>query len=210
VERSGYRPPKFKFGVHAINVLRSAYNPSAIGEYLSKIEGLSNELTRLDRKDRSKTIGPFEVLRRAADGDERMAAVWHDYEQGTKGKRALTFSRTWKERVSSVAQPPDAALSGDDVGAGAEWVGMLANDEALALSRIPNGHEVFMDLLGDESPEAFRKAVEWLCIEVEALNPDAFWYSTFRGKLLLGGGLRGEFPDAFAPVVQGSQQEVLF
>jgi hypothetical protein len=208
VQRSGYRPPKFKFGVHAINVLRKTDSPAAIGEYLSKIEGLSNELTRLDRKDRSKTIGPFEILRRAAEGDERMAAVWHDYEQGTKGKRALTFSRTWKERVSSLVQPSDEELSGDELGSGAEWVGMLANDEALALSRIPNGHEVFMDLLGDESPEAFRKAVEWLCLEVEAVNPDAPWYSTARGKLLLGGGLRGEYPEAFAAVESKSSREL--
>lgn len=187
VERSGYRPPRFKFGVHAINVLRDVVDPEAIGKYLSKIEGLSNELTRLDRKERGKTIGPFTVLRLAADGDEQMAAVWHDYEQGTKGKRALTFSRTWKERVSSLAQPSDEELSAPEVG-GAEWLGMLSNDETLALARIKNGHEVFMDLLGDESPECFRKAVEWLCLDVEVQDGDGCGvyegYATFRGQLL--------------------------
>lgn len=216
VERSGFRPPKFKFGVHAINCLRDVVDPGAIGRYLAKIQGLANEMTRMDRKTRGKTIGPFEVLRRAADGDPQMAAVWHDYEQGTKGKRAMTFSETWRERVSSLDHGSDEELSVPDVSC-AEWVGMLANDEALALARIPDGHEVFMDLIGDESPECFAKAVEWLCLEVERLNPDDPFYSTFRGRHLLTGGFRGELPDEFAladarlaHLAAEGRQEVLF
>lgn len=189
VQRSGFRAPRFKFGVHAINVLRDAH-AGAIGKYLAKIQGLASEMTRMDRKTRGKTIGPFEILRRAAEGDGQMAAVWHDYEQGTKNRRSLTFSQSWAERVSSERQQSDEEVSGPDL-VSAEWIGQLANDEALALARIRNGHEVFMDLLGDESPECFRKAVEWLCLEVEGQYPDDPLYSTFRGRLMLGGGLRG-------------------
>jgi len=188
VQRSGFRAPSWKAGVHCINVLRGTGNAEALAEYMSKIEGLANELTRLDRKSASghRTIGPFEVLRRASDGDERMASVWHDYEAGTKGRRALSYSQTWRTRVSDLVVPTDGelALPVDDRG---EWVGMLANDEAAALSSVPYGHEVFMELLGDESPEAFRKATEWLCLELEDLrwHDERFpEFSTKRARMI--------------------------
>jgi len=185
VQRSGFRAPSFKYGAHAINVLRGAAGAEAVARYMEKINSLSQELTRMDRKDRGKTIGPFTILRRAAEGDVQMQAVWREYELGTKGRRTITFSQTWGERVAVAPEVSDEELAEPDV-SGAEWLGMLSNDEALALARIDRGHEVFLDLLGDESPECFLKAVEWLALAAEAELPG----STFRGRLLSAGGLR--------------------
>lgn len=174
VERAGFRRPSFKHGVHTINVRRGAAAARNIGNYVSKIEGLAQELTRLDQKTGGKTLAPFEVLHRAALGEDWAQVVWKLYEQGTKGRRAVAFSETWRERVSSLVQPSDAEIVASET-AGARWIGRLDHNEADALSIVPNGFEMFMELAGEVSPEAFRNAAEWLCAQVPFFETERGW-----------------------------------
>jgi hypothetical protein len=222
VRRAGFRSPSWKQGVHCINVRSGAGDAAALADYVTKIEGLSHELTRLDRKSAGKSsFSPFQILEMASRGIHLavggvlwdLAGVWHQYEVGTKGRRALTYSQTWRERVSDVAEPTDEALSGPEGDIG-EWVGMLANDEAKALSLVPNGHEVFMELLGDESPEAFLKATEWLCLELEDIRwdderfPD---FSTKRAEFLFDARDKAAIAEEILEFEASQpQQEVLF
>ena len=94
-ERSGWRRPSETYGLSVIRC-----GSGGIGDYVSKVEGLADELTRLDAKRSSgKTDPPFVFLRRAVGGDERAAAIWHEYERGTKGRRALVRSHGLRDRL---------------------------------------------------------------------------------------------------------------
>ena len=156
-ERSGWRPPSEKYGLSVIRC-----SSGQIGEYVSKVEGLADELTRLDvKRSSAKTDPPFELLRRAVSGDQQAAAIWHEYERGTKGRHALMPSQGLRGRLQLGVELPDAELSEPSE---PTWhlFGELGPRESEMLVKHPHGFEVFAEAVGPGTPEAWRAALETL------------------------------------------------
>lgn len=160
VEGLGWRAPSEKYGVQLVNVVRES-DAGRIGTYVQKVQGLAQEMTRMDRKSRGKTEGMFSVLRRAADGDESARAIWWAYENGTKGRRAVGFSRGWRGRVQVQESATDDQLLEADARA-LFLVGTLEGHQADAMVLADRGHELFAEFVGPGTPEAWRSAMEWL------------------------------------------------
>jgi hypothetical protein len=178
-ERSGWRRPSEEYGLSVIRC-----GSGRVGEYVSKVEGLADELTRLDvKRSSNKTDPPFVLLGRAVGGDERAAAIWHEYERGTKGRRALVRSHDLRDRLRLGVESPDSALSEPSEPV---WRVLAELDarQANVLVLHPQGFEVFAELVGDGTPEAVRAALETL----QGTMP---WWLTRQGWWL-----RGEQGDA--------------
>jgi hypothetical protein len=171
VEANGWRRPSPKYGLSVIRC-----DTAAIGGYVSKVEGLADELTRMDSKSAGKTEPPFSILRRAVAGDESAAVLWRQYEQGTKGRRALTYSAGLKARLG-IGEVSDEVLS-DPANSGWVLLGEVTGRIADELVRHPNGFQLFADTAADGTPEAWRAAIEvlhgsapwWVRAEVEYLH----------------------------------------
>jgi hypothetical protein len=147
------------------------------------VEGLASELTRLDSKrPAGKTVPPFTLLRLAASGDKQAMAAWHEYERGTKGRRALVRSQGLRERLRFGVEVPDAALSEPPE---ESWrvLGELSPSQADLLVRHPEGFEVFAELVGDGTPEAIRAALETLRGTMPRwLTEHRWWLQGERGE----------------------------
>jgi hypothetical protein len=154
VERHGYRVPSERYGLSMVRA------DAEMGDYVSKVQGLADELHRMDRKS-GKTEAPFSVLRRAVAGDERAAALWSEYELGTKGRRALFASRNFF-KVCPVPEVPDDVLLAAIESEASVVVGELRPDMAHLLVNHPRGFEGFAEMVGPGTSEAWSAALAWL------------------------------------------------
>lgn len=152
VERHGYRPPSERYG------LSMSRADAGMADYVSKVQGLADELLRLDQKS-GKTDSPFTILRRAVGGDEKAHGVWVEYEMGTFGRKALTYSKGFKP-LCAVGEAPveDLVLPLDAI----RQVGTLRPDMAHLLVNHPRGFEGFAEMVGPGTPEAWAAALLWL------------------------------------------------
>jgi hypothetical protein len=113
-------------GEHGVRAqrIRLVKGRADVGEYLAKVQdgfgqgrAVGHEMTRGDLKSgrKSNRFSPFELADRAARGDKRAHARWLEYEQATKGKRCLEWSRSpWMKRVRAdalVVDQEDEALA---------------------------------------------------------------------------------------------------
>lgn len=153
VVRHEFRPPSDRYGLSVVRADASQI------EYGQKVEGLANELVRLDRKTKGKTDAPFTVLRRAVAGDEKAHGLWAEYERGTKGRRALGYSKGFKTLCPVVEVPEDELVEPTKE---AVLVGTLRGPLADMLVAHPQGFEGFLELVGPGTPEAFLAACTWL------------------------------------------------
>ena len=154
VERSGYRAPSERYGLSMVRA------DAGMGDYVSKVQGLSDELYRLDQKS-GKTDAPFSVLRRAAAGDEKAAVVWAEYETGTKGRRATFPSRGFFKMCPVPDVADDVLLAAVESEASVS-VGELNSDMVHLLINHPHGFEGFAEMVGPGTPEAWAAAMAWL------------------------------------------------
>jgi hypothetical protein len=150
--RAGYREPSERYGVTVIRAdARSA-------EYVTKVAGFAEELTSMGTKTRGRTEPMFSVLRRAVAGDPVAAVVWAEYELGTKGRCALTFSRRFRTMLGMGQELTEAEAL--DLGRGeSQQVGELKGWLSDALVRHPRGFEIFCESVGPGTPEAWEAAV---------------------------------------------------
>lgn len=156
-ERSGWRRPSEKYGLSVIRC-----SSGQIGEYVSKVEGLADELTRLDvKRSSNKTDPPFTILNRAVGGDQKASAIWHEYERGTKGRRALMPSQRFRVRLQLGVEQPDSELS-DPSEPTWRLFGELNVGESEMLVMHPQGFEVFAEAVGPGTPEAWNAALATL------------------------------------------------
>ena len=153
VQVRGYRSPSWKRGLTMVRA------DAGMADYSHKVEGLASELFRMDRKA-GKTLAPFSVLRLAADGDVRAAAIWREYETVTKGRRMLGQSRGFRRlcRYEEAAEA-ELLLPKSD---GLVYVGTLRPEGAHLLVNHPSGFEGFAEMVGPGTPEAWQAACYWL------------------------------------------------
>ena len=99
--------------------LRAVESVADLGSYLAKVDGgwsVGLELARSDRK----SAAPLELLGHLVEtGESRWAALWHEYERATFGKRAIVWSPGLRERLlgveEEISDPKAAALEGSDL-----------------------------------------------------------------------------------------------
>lgn len=185
VERSGYRPPSPSYGVSAIRVGATDEDGHRVGEYVSKVEGLADELVRLDSKEARKGLSPFGLLREVVRDEERWLPVWREYERGTKGRRALTWSRGARELLRLGGELSDEELSdpaGDPLSV---RIGVLEAHQWRLIVEHPNGHRVFLDALSGSTQEAVTAALE-------AVRGSMPWWCTQAGWEAEGRRLEAE------------------
>ena len=162
VVRLGLAPPSRSYGVRMVRVgkLDGAEN---VGRYVAKIEGLSAELVRLDSKESRKGHAPFQLLREVAGGNSDLVPKWYEYENASRGRRALSWSQGCREALALGVEASDEELSDPAASSSSVLLGQLSSREHDWLIAHPRGPEHFCEALGPASgPEDVRAAVAWL------------------------------------------------
>jgi hypothetical protein len=176
VVRAGLKPPSPEYGVRVVRV-SSMGDAGNVAAYVSKVEGLAHEMVRLDRKSaRGKGFAPFELLRLAACGDGYGRARWEEFEVGSRGRRALTFSKGLRDRLGMGAELVDDELS--DPSREARCAGRISRRDWDWLRYHPVFFEMMDERLTPESVQADLDAARsllWSSMPPEALpegHPD--------------------------------------
>jgi Replication protein len=130
---------------HGVRVqrIRLVAGRADVGEYLAKVQdgygmtrSVGREMTRTDLKKgrRYNRFSPFELLELASRGDVRARARWLEYEQATKGRRCLEWSRSdWLRALRQVVDDNDQADDAEQ--SGGVSVAELSRDEWLLIAR---------------------------------------------------------------------------
>lgn len=101
-----------------------------LGEYFAKAsyegprpEAVGWEMTSTQTKSRTRAKDsrtPWDVLADIAAGDADALDLWHEWEAGSRGKRALTYSRGLRERFGLLDEASDEDVAAAEVGTGAD------------------------------------------------------------------------------------------
>jgi hypothetical protein len=102
IASQGWPAPSLERGV-----VVSPVTGSTVGQYLAKCQdGLggdwspAHELARGDLKlSRGESVTPFGLLERICEGCMTSLAVWREWEQASKGRRAIEWSRGLRDRL---------------------------------------------------------------------------------------------------------------
>ena len=134
--RLGFTAP-VEVAQHLHLVVGDAGEP--MGEYFTKasytgarVESVGWEMTSTQTKSRTRATGsrtPWEVLADVAGGDADALDVWHAWEAGSKGKRALTWSRGLRARFGLGVEASDEDVAAVEVGTAAD-AGFVITDWA--------------------------------------------------------------------------------
>jgi hypothetical protein len=162
MERAGLGRPSVVQGVHCV------WGDAGAADYVMKVHQSSQELLRLDTKTkkagRHSTEPPFALLVRAAGGDEGALSLWRDWEQATKGRKMMTFSRGWRRLIDATPEISDSEAMelGQSGGVEAWEVGTLAGRLGVLVARHPRGFEIVLSGAADGSVEGLAAAVSLL------------------------------------------------
>jgi len=162
MERAGLGRPTVAHGVHCV------WGDAGAADYVMKVHQSSQELLRLDTKTkkagRHSTEPPFALLVRAADGDEFALSLWRDWEQATKGRKMMTFSRGWRRLIDATPEISDSEAMelGQSAGLDAWEVGTLPGRVGVLVARHPRGFEIVLSGAADGSAEGLAAAVSLL------------------------------------------------
>lgn len=162
MERAGLGRPSAARGVHCV------WGDAGAADYVMKVHQSSQELLRLDTKrkkaGRYSTEPPFALLVRASEGDESALSLWRDWEQATKGRKMMTFSRGWRRLIGATPEISDleAMELAESAGLDAWEVGTLAGRTGVLVARHPRGFEIVLSGAADGSAEGLAAAVSLL------------------------------------------------
>lgn len=200
MERAGLGRPSVARGVHCV------WGDAGAADYVMKVHQSSQELLRLDTKTkkagRHSTEPPFALLVRAAGGDASALSLWRDWEQATKGRKMMTFSRGWRRLIDSTPEITDGeAMELAESGGLPSWeVGTLPGRTGVLVARHPQGFEIVLSGAADGSVEGLAAAV--------ALLWGTAPYEVLSGieRLFTGEGL----PDELVPDVMPESEQMEF
>lgn len=110
-----------------------------VAGYTVKGETVHLEVARTDLKSGRGSITPHQLLDAAADGDARAIALWREYEEATKGRRAIEWSRGLRALVGLEDERPDDEITADQVAdsidvVSTETVAVLTSEEWRAIA----------------------------------------------------------------------------
>jgi hypothetical protein len=139
------RHPRPPHDVHGVKIER-CYSGEGAAEYVCKTQEGKNPGTEMARADLKTARGehrvPFQILASAGEGNEDDLRLWHEYEQATRKRQCITWSKGLRDIVRAVM--PDRRE--DD-----NWLAELTDDELVAL-------EADGDVVARVSPLAMRHA----------------------------------------------------
>lgn len=158
---------------------RRADSPEAAASYAVTPAACYEAVAMAKKRARSERAGetPFEILRRAVDGDRAAVALWREFVAGTKGRRQVTTSRGLKlagdEELVDQAEAAEAAEAASaeeaDVVAALTTRALRKADRAGLLPQLLDAAEAHA---GDDA--AVRAAVGALLASLEL--PDGEWW----------------------------------
>lgn len=110
-----------------------------VAGYTVKGETVHLEVTRVDLKSGRASLTPQQLLDAAGDGDARAIRLWREYEEATKGRRAIEWSRGLRALVGLADERPDEEITADHVAdstdvVSTETVAVLTSEEWRAIA----------------------------------------------------------------------------
>lgn len=168
----------------ANGVVVSPVTGSEVGQYLAKCQdGLggewspAHELTRGDlKKSRGQSVTPFGLLERIAEGCPRSLAIWREWEQASKGRRAIEWSRGLRDLLElDEVTDQEAAERNEYI---AQLLYLLVPEEWEAV-RMNDGadFELLMRAEQDGAEGVREYIAELLDVDVDHLECDGCTYS---------------------------------
>jgi hypothetical protein len=122
------------------------------------------EMTRQDLKEgRCDNKSPWQLLEAAVQGDESAAVLWREYEQATKGKRCVVWSKGLKELLGVGEELSDEQIAGEGDGGADEGVELVpvSREEYRAVVRVGATARV-LDVAENEGADAVRRLLALL------------------------------------------------
>lgn len=113
--RWGYDTPSI--GAQDLHRVTGDNAQAELSDYFAKVtwEMTSTQTKSAWRDGASRT--PWELLRAVyVDGDADALDLWHEWEKGSKGKRAITWSRGLRHRLSLGVEASDEDVAGAEIG----------------------------------------------------------------------------------------------
>lgn len=145
ITRAGYRPPHED---HGVKVDRCTSATEA-GLYIAKTQdgrSVGNEIARGDLKQgRRGGRVPFEVLDDFRwTGDAGDLQLWHEYEQATKGRQCITWSKGLRALLlGGHEEKTDEEVAAEEIGG--EDVAVIPGDTWRAVTRVPGLPAALLD-----------------------------------------------------------------
>lgn len=162
-------------------LVASADGGKAVAEYLAKmglqearpkVWSVSEELTLSDMKNaRQGHRKPFEILADAVEGDTDSINLWRDFEQASKGRRALTWSRGMRDALQVGEELEDTQIAElqDIEEEKPEIVAILDAGDWKSLIRMhPEAPEKLLNI-AERSAEAARSWLKRFCVPFRLL-----------------------------------------
>lgn len=170
--------------------MRIADGSTSMADYLAKAEydsGLNRESLvsvqhemqgSATKKAKHGSLTPFQILQHFTEtGEADYLDLWREYEEASRGRRALTWSQGLKE-AAGIAEVADADIpEGLEMLEEPQVVFTIANWSRDIGRREPGLQQTLLDILEDTSvdvPAAIRHATAW-CAQnrIELLDPDS-------------------------------------
>lgn len=134
-------------------------------------ESMAWELSNPNGKAAGDSFTPAEILEYAVGGDDTMAAVWAEYEQGMIGRRTIAWSKGLRDLVGLDAEKTEQEAADQETSTKEDTVLSMTARSWLRLSSARGKRYELLRLVTQESPEA---ALAWLhslgCVAVLGLH----------------------------------------
>ncbi len=88
-----------------------------LANYISKV---GYEMTHVAGKNSGKTVNHWSLLDAARRGDADALAAWHEWEEGSRGRRAITWSVGLRDRYALAPELSDDQVAGAVLGSDAD------------------------------------------------------------------------------------------
>jgi Replication protein len=142
--------------------IRSGKDAEAVVDYVLDVTA-ANEVLRSDaKKGRGESVSPWELLELAGTGDERYRAAWSEWEVGSAGRRAVTFSRGAAVLLAVPEEDPE--VSADEDAPPLAVVDRESWDDVVL--KHPLGHAVVLEAASAGEQTAVLLALAWLRADI--------------------------------------------
>jgi hypothetical protein len=163
----GHRAPTVENGTR----LEVARSPADIAKYISKLSGedtrptrIAMEVARADLKQgRHDSRTPWQVLGSfVTGGDCADLAIWHEWEQATKGRQFMRYSAGLRALVGLAPEKSDEEIAAEEVGGEEVYAFSPEEWHAVCATRGAQAHVLELAEMDEGGTEAIRLYVRSL------------------------------------------------
>lgn len=134
-------------------------------------ESMAWELSNPNGKASGDSFTPAEILEYAVGGDETMAGVWAEYEQGMIGRRTIAWSKGLRDAVGLDVEKTEQEAADQETSTKEDTVISMTARSWLRLTSARGKRYELLRLVSQESPAA---GLDWLlslgCVAVPGLH----------------------------------------